>query len=91
MVRLGRDGTQMEHPLDNFHTVEAAVAAKLRRRLVGSAQFATDVALRTCETALQRTGLVYRTGATLDGGDILALSPEGAALARLAELDEVIT
>jgi hypothetical protein len=62
---------------------------KLRARLVGTVHFPTDVAFRTCEMALQRTGLVYRGSPELDGGnDLLALSRDGEALARLAELEE---
>jgi hypothetical protein len=87
MVRVQCEGSRGESPIDNFQTVEQAVAVKLHRRLVGSVHFPTDVAFRTCETALQRTGLVYRASATADGEEILALSPAGHTLARLAVID----
>jgi hypothetical protein len=90
MARLVRDGIP-KSPMDNFHSTEVAVSTVMSRELVPSTHFQTPEEYLACETALQRTGLVYRRHGSLDGGpEILALSPSGHALSRLARFEQVM-
>lgn len=66
------------------------IAIEVQKALVPSETFASIGELTTCETALQRTGLIRYMTWTADGGQILAISQHGRRVAKLARFDEAI-